>query len=42
MQTLFSNPGGSAPFFAKPLGKSLVAASGVTASYVDKGNFSVG
>ena len=42
VQTLFSNPGGSAPFFAKPLGKSLVAASGVTASYVDKGNFSVG
>jgi ABC-type phosphate transport system substrate-binding protein len=42
VQTLFSNPGGSAPFFAKPLGKSLVAASGVTPNYVDKGNYSVG
>jgi hypothetical protein len=42
VQTLFSNPGGSAPFFAKPLGKSLVAASGVTPNYVDLGDYSVG
>ena len=39
VQTLFSNPGGSNPFFDKPLGKSLVAASGVTPDYVDLGNF---
>jgi len=42
VQTLFSNPGGSAPFFAKPLGKSLIAASGVTPNYVDLGDYSVG
>jgi len=42
VQTLFSNPGGSSPFFAKPLGKSLVAASGVTPNYVDLGDYSAG
>jgi hypothetical protein len=42
VQTLFSNPGGSSPYFAKPGGKALIQASGVTPNYVDKGNYSVG
>jgi hypothetical protein len=38
VQTLFSNPGGSAPFVAKAGGQALIAASGVTPVYDDLGN----
>ena len=36
-QTLFSNPGGSTPYFASNAGKALIAASGVTPVYADLG-----
>ncbi len=38
VNTLFSNPGGTTPFFGKSAGQSLVAASGVTPVYNDLGN----
>jgi len=38
VQTLFSDPGGSAPFFAKSAGQALIAASGVTPVYDDLGD----
>ena len=38
VQTLFSNPGGSAPFFGRASGQALIAASGVTPNYQDLGN----
>lgn len=38
VNTLFSNPGGTTPFFGKSAGQALIAASGVTPDYVDLGN----
>ena len=38
VQTLFSDPGGSAPYFAKASTQALIAAAGVTPNYVDLGN----
>ncbi len=38
VNTLFSNPGGVAPFFAKSAGQALIAASGVTPLYDDLGD----
>jgi hypothetical protein len=38
VNTLFSDPGGSAPFFGKSAGEALVAASGVTPVYDDLGD----
>jgi ABC-type phosphate transport system substrate-binding protein len=38
VQTLFSNPGGAAPFVAKAGGQALIAASGVTPVYDDLGD----
>ena len=38
VQTLFSNPGGSAPFFGRASGQALIADSGVTPNYQDLGN----
>jgi hypothetical protein len=40
VQTLFSNPGGSAPFVEKAGGQALIAASGVTPNYQDLGDVS--
>jgi hypothetical protein len=42
VQSLFSNPGGSSPFFAKSTGQALIAASGVTPVYNDLGDVSHG
>lgn len=42
VQTLFSNPGGSTPFFAKSSGQALIASAGVTAFYSDLGDVSSG
>ncbi len=38
VQTLFSNPGGTPPFFARTTGQALVAAAGTTPDYIDIGN----
>jgi ABC-type phosphate transport system substrate-binding protein len=38
VQTLFSDPGGSAPLVAKSSGQALIAAAGVTPVYNDLGN----
>jgi ABC-type phosphate transport system substrate-binding protein len=38
IQTLFSNPGGTPPFFARTTGQALVAAAGTTPDYIDIGN----
>jgi ABC-type phosphate transport system substrate-binding protein len=42
VETLFSNPGGSQPFFEKAAGQALIAASGVTPLYNDLGDVSSG
>ncbi len=42
VETLFSNPGGSEPFFEKSAGEALIAASGVTPFYDDLGDVSSG
>lgn len=42
VQTLFSNPGGSEPFFEKAAGQALIAAAGVTPDYQDLGDVSSG
>ncbi len=42
VQTLFSNPGGTTPFFAKSAGQALITAAGLTADYVDLGDVSSG
>jgi ABC-type phosphate transport system substrate-binding protein len=38
VNTLFSNPGGTSPFFEKPAGQALIAAAGVTPNYQDLGD----
>jgi len=38
VNTLFSNPGGSTPFFGKGAGQALIAAAGVTPLYSDLGD----
>jgi hypothetical protein len=38
VQTLFSNPAGSQPFFEKAAGQALIAAAGITPNYVDLGD----
>jgi ABC-type phosphate transport system substrate-binding protein len=38
IQTLFSNPGGAAPFVNKAAGQALIAAAGLTPNYQDLGN----
>jgi hypothetical protein len=42
VETLFSNPGGSTPFFGKSTGQALIAASGVSPVYSDLGDVSHG
>jgi ABC-type phosphate transport system substrate-binding protein len=42
VQTLFSNPSGTAPFFDTPGGEALVAAAGTTPAYHDLGDVSSG
>jgi len=42
VQTLFSNPGGTTPFFAKSSGQALLAVAGVTPTYNDLGDVSNG
>jgi hypothetical protein len=42
IQTLFSYPSGSTPFFAKSTGQALIAASGVTPVYNDLGDVTAG
>jgi ABC-type phosphate transport system substrate-binding protein len=42
IQTLFSNPGGTKPFFARSTGQALIAAAGTTPAYADLGNVSSG
>jgi ABC-type phosphate transport system substrate-binding protein len=42
VQTLFSAPGGSAPYFDRAAGQALLASAGVTPSYNDLGNVSNG
>jgi hypothetical protein len=38
IQTLFSNPGGTPPFFARNAGQALIAAAGTTPDYHDIGD----
>jgi hypothetical protein len=38
VQTLFSNPGGTSPFFARASAQTLLAAAGITAAYNDLGD----
>jgi hypothetical protein len=42
VQTLFSNPGGTKPFFDRTTGQALIAAAGTTPAYQDLGNVSSG
>jgi hypothetical protein len=42
IQTLFSNPGGTKPFFDRTTGQALIAAAGTTPAYHDFGNVSSG
>jgi PBP superfamily domain len=42
VRTLFSNPGGTKPFFARTTGQALIAAAGTTPAYVNLGNVSSG
>ena len=42
VQTLFSHPGGTKPFFDRPTGQALIAAAGTTPAYQDLGNVSSG
>ena len=42
IQTLFSDPGGTAAFFGKAAGQALIAAAGVTPVYNDLGDVSSG
>lgn len=42
VQTLFSNPGGTKPFFDRPTGEALVQAAGTTPAYDDLGDVSSG
>jgi hypothetical protein len=39
VQTLFSDPGGSAPYVDKSSGEALIAAAGITPAYDDLGDF---
>jgi ABC-type phosphate transport system substrate-binding protein len=38
IQTLFSNPGGTEPFFERSTGQALIAAAGTTPDYADLGD----
>jgi hypothetical protein len=42
VKTLFSNPGGTTPFFEKATGQALIASAGSTPDYNDLGNVSAG
>jgi ABC-type phosphate transport system substrate-binding protein len=42
IQTLFSNPGGTKPFFDRTTGQALIAAAGTTPAFADLGNVSSG
>ena len=42
VQSLFSNPGGSTPFFDKASTKAIIDESGITANYQDLGNVTNG
>jgi hypothetical protein len=42
VETLFSNPGGAAPFVDKSGGQALITSAGVTADYIDLGDVSSG
>jgi ABC-type phosphate transport system substrate-binding protein len=42
IQTLFSHPGGTKPFFDRATGQALIAAAGTTPAYADLGNVSSG
>jgi hypothetical protein len=42
VQTLFSNPGGTKPFFDRPTGEALVQAAGTTPAYADLNDVSSG
>jgi ABC-type phosphate transport system substrate-binding protein len=42
VQTLFSHPGGTKPFFDRSTGQALIAAAGTTPAYQDLGNVSSG
>jgi hypothetical protein len=42
IQTLFSNPGGTKPFFDRTTGQALIAAAGTTPDYIDLGDKSSG
>jgi hypothetical protein len=42
VKTLFSNSGGTTPFFGNSSGQALIAAAGVTPFYDDLGNVSNG
>jgi ABC-type phosphate transport system substrate-binding protein len=42
VQTLFSHPGGTKPFFDRTTGQALIAAAGTTPAYQDLGNVSSG